>query len=171
MLYKRTAGGSRKNQEEKNMQATTRLFGTIDIPDDKIIVLENGMIGFPDMQKFALIFDADKKDGGKIKWLQSMDEPDTAFPVMDPTLIKEDYNPTINDEILKPLGELNDDNIFVLSTVTVPKQLEKMSINLKAPIVINADTRKGAQIIVEDDMPVKYMIYDLLKSRKEKAGE
>jgi len=100
-----------------------------------------------------------------------MDEPDTAFPVMDPILIKEDYNPTINDEILKPLGDLTDDNIFVLSTVTVPKQLEKMSINLKAPIVINADTRKGAQIIVEDDMPVKYMIYDLLKSRKEKAGE
>ena len=100
-----------------------------------------------------------------------MDEPDTAFPVMDPTLIKEDYNPTINDEILKPLGDLTDDNIFVLSTVTVPKQIEKMSINLKAPIVINAETRKGAQIIVEDDLPVKYMIYDLLKSRKEKAGE
>ena len=153
------------------MQAKTRLFGAIDIPDDKIIVLENGMIGFPDMQHFALIFDAEKEDGGKIKWLQSMDDPETAFPVMDPTIIKKDYNPTINDEILKPLGELSDENIFVLSTVTVPKQLEKMSINLKAPIVINADTKKGAQIIVEDDLPVKYMIYDLLKSRKEKAGE
>ena len=153
------------------MQAETRLFGTVNIPDDKIIVLENGMIGFPDMQRFALIFDAEKEDGGKIKWLQSMDEPSTAFPVMDPTIIKRDYNPTINDEILKPLGELTDDNVFVLSTVTVPKQIEKMSINLKAPIVINSDTMRGAQIIVEDDLPVKYMIYDLLKSRKEKAGE
>ena len=46
-----------------------------------------------------------------------------------------------------------------------------MSINLKAPIVINSDTMKGAQIIVEDDLPVKYMIYELLKLRKEKAGE
>jgi len=153
------------------MQAKTRLFGAVDIPDDKIIVLENGMIGFPDLQKFALIFDAEKENGGKIKWLQSMDDPDTAFPVMDPTLIKADYNPTINDEILKPLGELTGENIFVLSTVTVPKDLEKMSINLKAPIIINSDTMKGAQIIVEDDLPVKYMIYDLLKSRKEKAGE
>ena len=105
------------------MQAKTRLFGAIDIPDDKVIVLENGMIGFPEMRHFALIFDAEKEDGGKIKWLQSMDDPETAFPVMDPTLIKKDYNPTINDEILKPLGELNDSNIFVLSTVTVPKQL------------------------------------------------
>ena len=153
------------------MQAETRLFGMVDISDDKVIVLENGMIGFPELQHFALIFDAEKENGSKIKWLQSMDEPSVAFPVMDPTIIKNDYDPTINDEILKPLGELTEDNIFVLSTVTVPKQLENMSINLKAPIVINSDTMKGVQIIVEDDFPVKYMIYDLLKSRKEKAGE
>lgn len=153
------------------MQANTRMFGMIDIPDDKIIVLEKGMIGLPEMQHFALIFDAEKEDGGKIKWLQSMDDPETAFPVIDPTVIKKDYSPTINDEILKPLGELTEENMFVLTTVTVPKELEKMSINLKAPIIINSETKKGAQIIVEDDMPVKYMIYDLLKNRKEKAGE
>ena len=153
------------------MQAKTRLFGTIDISEDKLIVLESGMIGFPDMRHFALIFDAEKKNGGKIKWLQSMDEPEMAFPVMDPTFIKKDYNPAINEEILKPLGKLTEENTFVLTTVTIPRELEKMSINLKAPIIINSETNKGAQIIVEDDMPVKYMIYDLLKSRKEKAGE
>ena len=42
--------------------------------------------------------------------------------------------------------------------------------NLKAPIVINTDTRRGAQIIVEDDYPVKYKIYDVVK-RKKKAEE
>ena len=46
-----------------------------------------------------------------------------------------------------------------------------ISPQLTAPIIINTDTRKGAQIIVENDMPVKFMIYDLLKSKKEKAGE
>ena len=152
------------------MQAKTRIFGTIDIPDEKIIVLESGMIGLPEMKHFALIFD-EEREGGKIKWLQSMDDPETAFPVIDPTIIKDDYTPTINEDILKPLGELTEENTFILTTVTVPKDLEKMSINLKAPIVINTDTNKGAQIIVEDDMPVKYMIYDLLKSKKEKAGE
>ena len=153
------------------MKANTRLFGAIDIPDDKIIVLENGMIGLPEMRQFALIFDEEREGGGKIKWLQSMDDPETAFPVMDPTVVKENYNPMINDDILRPLGELTAENTFILTTVTVPKNIEKMSINLKAPIVINTDTRKGAQIIVEDDVPVKFMIYDLLKSRKEKAGE
>ena len=153
------------------MQANTRLFGAIDIPDDKIIVLENGMIGLPEMKYFALIFDEEKVGGGKVRWLQSMDDPETAFPVMDPSLVKDDYSPMINDDILRPLGELNEENTFILTTLTVPKEVEKMSINLKAPIIINAETRKGAQIIVENDMPVKFMIYDLLKSRKEKAGE
>lgn len=153
------------------MQANTRLFGAIDIPDDKIIVLENGMIGLPEMKYFALIFDEEKVGGGKVRWLQSMDDPETAFPVMDPSLVKDDYSPMINDDILRPLGELNEENTFILTTLTVPKEVERMSINLKAPIIINAETRKGAQIIVENDMPVKFMIYDLLKSRKEKAGE
>lgn len=153
------------------MRANTRLFGEIDIVDDKLITLENGMIGLPEMQKFALIFDEEKEGKGKIKWLQSMDDPETAFPVMDPTIIKEDYAPTVNEELLQPLGELTEDNTFVLCTLTVPRNIEEMSINLKGPIIINLDTGKGAQIIVEDEFPVKYKIYELLKSRKEKAGE
>ena len=48
------------------MKAKTRLFGEIDIEEDKIIHLENGMIGFPDMQNFALIFDEEKGDKAKI---------------------------------------------------------------------------------------------------------
>ena len=154
------------------MQANTRLFGQIDIPDDKIIILENGMIGFPDMQYFALIFDEEKKDKAfKIMWLQSMDDGDIAFPVMDPHVVKEDYHPTVSNEILAPLGELTDENTYILVTVTVPKDITQFSINLKAPIVINMDTNKGAQIITEDDYPVKFKVYDLLKGNTEKAGE
>ena len=37
------------------MKANTRLFGEIDIADDKIITLEDGMIGLPEYRNFALI--------------------------------------------------------------------------------------------------------------------
>lgn len=151
------------------MKAETRIFGTIDIPEEKIIQLETGMIGFPQLRNFALIYDEEKGDAAAIRWLQSMDEPEIAFPVMDPLVIKEDYNPTVSDEILSPLGELKDENTYLLVTVTVPTEIEKLSINLKAPIVINTDNNKGVQLIVEDDYTVKYYIYDLLKNRK--AGE
>ena len=151
------------------MKVETRLCGEIEVSEDKIIHFAEGIIGFPDCKDFTLIFDEEKGEKKSICWLQSMDEPVFALPVMDPLLVKEDYNPFVEDELLKPLGELNGENLFILVTVTVPEKLEELSVNLKAPIVINVDTRKACQIIVEDDLPVKYKIYELLKARK--AGE
>lgn len=153
------------------MKADTRLFGEIDIEESKIITLENGMIGLPEFRRFALIFDEERGiEASSVMWLQSMDDPQTAFPVMQPNLVKEDYNPIVNDEMLAPLGEMTEDNTYVLVTLTAKEKPEDLSVNLKAPIVINTDTKKGCQIIVEDDYPVKYKIYDILQSRK-KAEE
>lgn len=153
------------------MRVNTRLFGEIEIEDDKIVCFENGIIGFPDMKKFTLIFDKEAGKEAAISWLQSIDEPDIAFPVMDPLYVCPDYNPSVEDELLKKLGEMKEDNLFVLTTVTVPKNIEELAVNLKAPIIINTDTLKASQVIVEDDLPVKYKIYAQLKEAKEKAGE
>ena len=154
------------------MKAETRLFGAVDIADDKVIKLEKGMIGFPKLVNFALIFDEEKvRKEHSIMWLQSMDDPDIAFPVMIPNAVKEDYSPNVNEEIVAPIGELTPENTYILVTVTVPRKVEDFSVNLKAPIVINMDTLKGVQLIVEDDYPVKYKVYEILKAKKEKAGE
>lgn len=150
------------------MRADTRLFGTIDIADDKLITMEKGMIGFPDLKHFALIFDEERGlEDSNIMWLQSMDEPVVAFPVMMPSKIKPDYNPKVSEEMIAPLGDLTPDNTFLLVTVTAPKEIEQMAVNLKAPIIVNTDNEKAVQLIVEDDYPVKYKIYDLLKAEKE----
>lgn len=153
------------------MKVDTRVFGEIDIEDEKSIFFEQGIIGFPNLQKFALIYNSEKEKKGAISWLQSLDEPTFALPVMDPLTMCPDYNPRVEDELLKPLGELTEDNLFVLVTVTVPQNIEEISINLKAPIVINSATRRAGQVIVEDDYPVKYKIYDKIKEAKGKAGE
>lgn len=101
------------------MKANTRLFGEIDIDEEKIITLENGMIGFPDLRKFTLIFDKEKeRTPSSIMWFQSMDEPEIAFPVMHPNEIKPDYAPSVSDEMLTPLGDLTEDNTYILVTLT-----------------------------------------------------
>ena len=153
------------------MKANTRIFGEIEIQDDKIIRFDNGIIGFPELKEFTLIFDSEKEDKTSISWLQSLNEPELAFPVMDPLTVYPDYNPSIEDELLKPLGELTPDNLFVLVTVTVPTDIQEIAVNLKAPIVINTDTKKANQLIVDNDLPVRYNIYDIIQSGKEKAGE
>lgn len=153
------------------MKAATRLFGEIEIDESKIITFEDGIIGFPDMKKFTLIFDEEKEGRPSISWLQYMDEPEIAFPVMDPLFVCETYNPSVEEELLKNLGTIKEDNLYVLVTVTVPQNIKELAVNLKAPIVINTDTRKASQIIVEDDLPVRYRIYEILEEAKKKAGE
>lgn len=151
------------------MRIETRLFGIIDVEEEKIIHFPDGIIGFPDCKDFTLIFDEEKGEKKKISWLQSLDEPVFALPVIDPLFIKEDYQPMVKDEMLKGLGELTEEDTFVLVTVTAPEQIEDLSVNLQAPIIINSDTRKACQVIASEDYPVKYKIYELLKARK--AGE
>lgn len=148
------------------MNVTTKNFGEITIEDDKIIKFPSGIIGFPELTDFALIHDEDKGVGG-IHWLQSMQEPAFAMPVMDPLTVAADYNPQVDDEILKPIGELDPNETLVLVTVTVPSDLTQMSVNLRGPIVINALSRKACQVIIEgDEYQIKFPIYDILKSKK-----
>lgn len=150
------------------MLVKTRYFGEKDLPDEKIITLEKGLLGFDQYRKYTILYDCEKEGGTNISWFQSVDEPSLALPVINPLIVKEDYNPTVEDELLVGLGDLNDDNLVILITMTVPTDLEKMTVNLKAPIIINADTRKGAQVIVENqDYEVRYKVYDILKEKKE----
>ncbi|MFV0464555.1 MAG: flagellar assembly protein FliW [Lachnospiraceae bacterium] len=152
------------------MKANTRLFGEIEITEEKLIRFENGIIGFPDLRSFALIFDEEKGVENSIMWLQSMDEPAFAMPVVKPTDLLPEYSPSVKEELLLPLGDLTPDSTYLLVTVTVPKEIEQMSVNLKAPFVINYQTGKGSQIIVDDELEVKFKIYHLLKEAREKAG-
>lgn len=150
------------------MKITTRVFGEIEVDENKIISFPSGIIGFPEMTDFVLIYDEEKGKDSPIRWLQSLQETEFAMPVMDPLLVANDYNPEVEDDYLIPLGEIKAEEILVLVTVTVPKELEKMSVNLQAPVIINADSRKAAQIIVNaEKYPVKYYIYDILKAMKE----
>lgn len=149
------------------MKVATRIFGEIEIEDAKIIVFENGIIGFPDLKRFALIHDEDRGTDAGIRFLQSLDEPGFAMPVMDPLVVKPDYDPEVDDEHLKGAGNVTSDNILVLVTVSVPGDLTKMSVNLQGPIVINVEEHKACQIIVDEGRyPVKFPIYDILKAGK-----
>ena len=146
----------------------TKIFGDVEISDDKILTFEDGIIGFPDLKHFTLIHDEEKGKDAGIRYFQSIEEPAFTMPVMNPLMVCEDYNPQVSEEFLSSLGNITDENIVVLVTVTVPTDLTKMTVNLQGPIIINSDEKKGAQIIVEgNDYPVKFPIYEILKSRKE----
>lgn len=145
----------------------TRHFGEIELDESKIMVFDNGILGFEDNKRFTLLYDDAEGERPDISWLQSLDEPSLAIPVISPFIVKPDFNPEVEDELLKPLGELSEDNIVVLVSITVPANPEMISANLKAPFVINSDSRKGTQVIVENsDYEVKFYFYEQLKTYK-----
>ncbi len=131
-----------------SIKVRTKHFGEIDLDEGKVLIFENGIMGYENYKKFTILF-------------------------INPVLVMEDYNPVVEEELLSGLGELNPDNQIVFVTLTVPKDLTRMTANLKAPIVINADTRKGCQVIVENhDYKVKYPVYErFAKAKQEKEGK
>lgn len=149
------------------MQVKTKYFGEIDITEDKILEFDRGIMGFEECKRYTVLYDSEKEGRPAISWLQSLDEQALALPITNPLLVKPDYNPVVEDELLKNLGELTEENLVIFLVMTVPSDLTKMTANLKAPIIINADTRKGTQIIVENkDYEIRYPIYDILNERK-----
>lgn len=154
------------------MRANTKYFGEVDIEDEKVLEFPNGIIGFENLRKFAIIYDLEKGSDVAVSYLQSLEEPLLALPVVNPLVVLDSYNPMIEDELLKAVDMPTDEEILVLLAMTVPSDITKMTVNMKAPFVVNTTTKKGGQIIVENtDYEVRYPIYDILQANKEKAGE
>ena len=154
------------------MKFVTKLFGEVDIDENKMLTFDEGIIGYPHMQHFFMIHDAEQENRSEISWMQSVEEPAFALPVINPLVIEPTYNPSVEDELLNQLGEIGEDGFLVLSTLRVPPDITQMTINLRAPLIINPQTRKCRQIIVEDERyNVRFPAYDVLKKRGEKEEE
>ena len=149
------------------MKIQTKIFGEIEISEEKIVTFQDGIIGFPEMKRFALLHDEERGSGAGVRFLQSLDEPGFAMPVMDPLAVKPDYDPEVDDELLASAGRITEENLLVLVTVSIPGDLTQMSVNLQGPIIINIDEHKACQLIVENsNYPVKFPVYDILQARK-----
>ena len=155
-------------KEVENMLVKTRFFGEVDIEDEKILTFDNGIMGFEDMKRWTLIYDIEKGSEGPISWFQSLDMAELALPVINPYTVTAVYEPVVEDELLKPLGEFKDEELVTFLTITIPSEdPSKTTANFRAPILINPVNRKGIQVIVNnEDYPIKFSIYESVKKMK-----
>ena len=96
------------------MKINTKFFGEVEIADDKIITFDKGIIGFPELKHFTMLHDEEKGSNVGIRYLQSLEEPGFAMPVMDPLLVNPQYDPEVDDELLTSVGNLTPENILVM---------------------------------------------------------
>lgn len=131
------------------MKIDTKYFGEIEIGDEKIIHFDNGILGFEDYKDYTILYDIEADGKSFFSWLQSVDEKMLSFPIVNPLKVDENYNPTVNDEMLKPIGSYSDEDIAIFLLATIPQDVKETSVNMRAPLIINASTRKGIQLILD----------------------
>lgn len=130
------------------MKLNTRHFGEIEVNEDRIIDFPNGLVAFDDLKKYLLIENEDKRI--PFCWLQSLENPDLAFVLINPFLFKKDYSFEFSDENMAELAIRGPEDVAVFSITVIPQDIKKMTANLLAPIIINPRSRKGKQIILQD---------------------
>ncbi|AGC69532.1 flagellar assembly factor FliW [Thermoclostridium stercorarium subsp. stercorarium DSM 8532] len=139
------------------MQLNTKHFGVIEVDEKEILYFPSGIPGFENVRKFVLL--GRQEADSPFFWLQCVDKPDLAFVVTDPFYIKEDYYVDVDDEEIAEI-EINDpENVLTLAIVTIPEDIRFMTVNLKAPVLINMKNNMGKQVIMKNDtFPVRYYI-------------
>jgi flagellar assembly factor FliW len=126
--------------------ATTR-FGLVDVKDDQVITFTDGMIGFSKLKHYVLV---ESPAMPLVLWLQSMDRSDVAFPLIEPWFFRKDYRLVMSDPDRIALKLSDADFTKILLVMTIPEQADRMTVNLKAPIVLNLSGSTAAQVIQQD---------------------
>lgn len=130
------------------MKVETTRFGEINIENDKVISVPEGILGFPSSRRY-IILDHYKKEV-PFKWFQSLDDPSLAFVIIDPMLFKPDY--MIDDQMpeISDIIESDSDELLVLTIVTILKKPWQITANLLSPIIINISTKVAKQVVLLD---------------------
>jgi len=132
------------------MKVNTSRFGHLEVSDRDFISFPEGLLGFQNLKKF---FITDPADETFILWLQSVEDPHIAFPILEPKIFRSDYAVRLsaNELRLLQLDSLSQKDILVFSVITIPADPKQMTANLKAPIVINAEKQVGRQVVLQEN--------------------
>ena len=132
----------------KLLKVQTSRFGEISVPAEDVLNMPLGMVGFPGLRRFVLIR---HRDNSPFQWLQSIDAADIAFVVVSPLMFDRQYNINIGSAEMKLLELNSPEKAQIMVVVNIPHgQPEKMTANLRAPVVINVDNRLATQIVMEN---------------------
>lgn len=147
------------------MEVRTKTMGTVKVDEKNIIYFPNGLLGFEDFHKYALI-DSEYKP---FYWMQSLEEPSLAFLIVDPFIITENYELDVDDKTLSEIEVDSAADVIVFAIVTVPADGGPVTANLQGPVVINKKNNNALQIIVADTKwTTKFNIIKALKARGDK---
>ena len=136
----------------------TDRFGSFDTKDSKVINFPVGLPGFENLRDFVIL---EVEDTKPIYWLQSIEDSHVALSVILTFDIFHDYYIDIRDSDLEELKFESKNDLSVMNVVVIPPQIQNMTVNLAAPIVINTRHGIAKQIIIDaTELPIRFPVYD-----------
>jgi len=141
-------------------------FGDLDIPEDKIITFKEGVPGFSQIHRFAVL---ELEELKPFQYLQALDEPPIALFIINPFMVDPTYEFRLTDSDMEDLNSKNSAELAVFTVATIPEDPRQATLNLMAPIVINEKDHCGKQVILHES---KYSVkHPLLGSAHENEAK
>lgn len=141
------------------MKFVSPRFGPIEVAQDKILSFSRGLPGFPDCTEFILM-DHDRET--PLRWLQCVDRPEIAFVVVEPSQVLASYAIEVPPHVLASLGWSQTTHTAedVVTLLVLNIEGRKLWANLRAPLIVNASTRRACQMILEDpSLPLRHPLH------------
>lgn len=144
------------------MIVQTGRFGRLEVAELDLVSISGGILGFPEYTKFCLV---DPGDDVLIVWLQSLENPDLAIPLLEPKIFKTDYTVRLSAAELRELRLDNVNQSAVFALLTIDEDITQMTANMKAPLVINLRERVAKQVVLqENEYTIKHPMFKELRT-------
>lgn len=144
------------------MEINAKYFGQVSYDKNEAIHIINGLIGFEAYTEYLPI--PFHEDNDSLISLQSLEDETLSFILMNPFGILADYSPSLSDEELKELDAEASEDLSYYVVCVMRDSVAESTVNLKAPLVVNARTRQARQIILEQsEYTFRHVLGDMMK--------
>lgn len=129
------------------LELQTKGAGMVQVPEEEIITMPKGMIGFPAYTRFVLL---PHRPNSPFLWLQSVEEAGLAWVVMNPLLLLPGYRVRVCEAELEGISPVRPEHLKVLAVVNIPPgSPEKATVNLAGPVILNEASRLAKQVVLK----------------------
>jgi len=140
------------------MEIKTTRFGQVEINENLVITLPEGIVGFEDLKQYIILDNFDKES--PFKWFQSIDDPSLAFVITDPLMFVPEYIAKVSKEEIKNIKLSDASKAVIVVIVNIKRDHSEITINLQGPIVINPEEKLAKQVVIrESDYSVRHVIF------------
>ena len=129
------------------MEINANYFGQVSYESNETIHIINGLIGFESYTEYLPI--PFHEDNDSLISLQSLEDETLSFILMNPFGIYPDYAPSISRQDMDELKAKSAEDISYYVISVIRDSVAESTVNLKAPLIVNALNRQAKQVILE----------------------